>query len=90
MQLASYGKIDGSGEQAMQNEILQRGPITCSIATDSSFVYKYRHGVYKGPNATDVDHDIEVLHLLFSCPQPFPEGFSCILNTQPLLQGLQP
>lgn len=61
VQLAAYGKIDGCGEQAMKNEILQRGPITCSIGTDDSFVYSYRHGVYKGPNATDVDHDVEVL-----------------------------
>ena len=60
MQLAAYGKVDGCGEQAMKSEILQRGPITCSIASDDSFVYTYRHGVYKGPNATEVDHDIEV------------------------------
>lgn len=60
VQVAAYGKVDGCGEQAMKSEILQRGPITCSIASDDSFVYTYRHGVYKGPNATDVDHDIEV------------------------------
>lgn len=59
VQLASYGKV-GCGEAAMQSEILQRGPITCSIGTDDSFVYSYRHGVYQGPNSTDIDHDVEV------------------------------
>jgi Papain family cysteine protease len=60
VQLASYGKVDEPGEAAMKNEILQRGPIVCSIATDGNFVYNYRSGVYQGPDSTDVDHNVEV------------------------------
>ena len=44
----------------MMNEIFQRGPIVCSIAADDELVYSYRGGVYRGANATDVDHDVEV------------------------------
>jgi hypothetical protein len=82
LQLAAYGKVD-CGAEAMQNEILQRGPIVCSIGTDNSFVYEYRNGVYKGPNATDVDHDIEVappLHLFHLNYTQIYTDISCLLT----------
>jgi hypothetical protein len=43
------------------NEIHQRGPIVCSIATDNAIMYGYRSGVYDGANSTDVDHNVEVV-----------------------------
>lgn len=43
------------------NEIYQRGPIVCSAATDSAFMYDYRSGVYTGPNSTTIDHNVEVV-----------------------------
>lgn len=61
VQLAAFGRIDGCGEKAMMNEIFQRGPIVCSIATDSDFVYGYRGGIYEGKNSTEVDHNVEVV-----------------------------
>ena len=45
----------------MMNEIYQRGPIVCSIATDSAIMYDYRSGVYDGKNSTEVDHNVEVV-----------------------------
>lgn len=67
---ASYGKVGRKGAsaaanvRAMQAEILQRGPIVCSIATPDDFTYGYRGGVYVDPaNYTrdDVDHDVELV-----------------------------
>eukprot|EP00775_Hariotina_reticulata_P002117 gene2117-2436_t len=63
--LTAYGKID-AGEEAMQQEILARGPITCGIACPDSFVYHYhssRHnGVYIDKSGDkELDHDVEVV-----------------------------
>ena len=44
------------------SEIMQRGPITCSIACPDDFVFNYTGGVYTDKNnSTDVDHDVEVV-----------------------------
>lgn len=46
----------------MMSEIMQRGPITCSIACPDDFVFNYTGGVYTDKNnSTDVDHDVEVV-----------------------------
>ena len=46
----------------MMSEIMQRGPITCSIACPDDFVWNYTGGVYTDVNnSTDVDHDVEVV-----------------------------
>eukprot|EP00882_Tetradesmus_deserticola_P007997 GHRQ01008423.1.p1 GENE.GHRQ01008423.1~~GHRQ01008423.1.p1 ORF type:complete len:346 (+),score=163.37 GHRQ01008423.1:1986-3023(+) len=65
MQLTSYGKLD-AGEEAMQQEILAKGPIVCGIACPEEFVYKYhsaKHGgVYIDKTGdTELDHDVEVV-----------------------------
>eukprot|EP01025_Chloroclados_australasicus_P006008 TRINITY_DN11975_c0_g1_i1.p2 TRINITY_DN11975_c0_g1~~TRINITY_DN11975_c0_g1_i1.p2 ORF type:complete len:236 (-),score=17.16 TRINITY_DN11975_c0_g1_i1:208-915(-) len=59
--VAAFGRIDGCGEVAMMNEIYQRGPIVCSIATDEEFTYGYRSGIYQGKNFPGVDHNVEVV-----------------------------
>lgn len=60
--LDSYGHISEKGEEPMMNEILQRGPITCSMAVPEEFDYGYRKGVFiDKSNMTDVDHDVEVV-----------------------------
>jgi Papain family cysteine protease len=61
LQLSSYGRIDGCGEEAMMSEIYQRGPIVCSIASDDKIAYGYRGGVYMGANSSEVDHNVEVV-----------------------------
>ena len=44
------------------SEIMQRGPITCSIACPDDFIFNYTGGVYTDMNnSTDVDHDVEVV-----------------------------
>lgn len=44
------------------SEIIQRGPITCSIACPDDFIWNYTGGVYTDKhNSTDVDHDVEVV-----------------------------
>eukprot|EP00882_Tetradesmus_deserticola_P001926 GHRQ01002065.1.p1 GENE.GHRQ01002065.1~~GHRQ01002065.1.p1 ORF type:complete len:548 (+),score=226.91 GHRQ01002065.1:231-1874(+) len=63
--LTSYGKLD-AGEEAMQQEILAKGPIVCGIACPEEFVYKYhsaKHGgVYIDKTGdTELDHDVEVV-----------------------------
>ena len=46
----------------MMSEIMQRGPITCSIACPDDFIWNYTGGVYTDVNnSTDVDHDVEVV-----------------------------
>ena len=65
LQVTSYGKIE-AGEEAMMNEIYQRGPITCGIAAPEDFVYHYhsskKNGIYiDKEHDTDVDHDVEVV-----------------------------
>jgi hypothetical protein len=46
----------------MMSEIVQRGPITCSIACPDDFIWNYTGGVYTDVhNSTDVDHDVEVV-----------------------------
>ncbi len=49
-------------DAGMMSEIMQRGPITCSIACPDDFVFNYTGGVYTDlNNSTDVDHDVEVV-----------------------------
>jgi len=46
----------------MMSEILARGPITCGIAVDDEFCFKYTKGVWHDKNnSSDIDHDVEVL-----------------------------
>ena len=46
----------------MMSEIMQRGPITCSIACPDDFIFNYTGGVWTDRNnASDVDHDVEVV-----------------------------
>jgi len=54
-----YGSI--AGEQAMMNEIYQRGPITCGIAVTQELL-NYTGGIFVD-NQTDleIDHDISVV-----------------------------
>ncbi|KAL4420347.1 hypothetical protein ABPG77_006154 [Micractinium sp. CCAP 211/92] len=60
--LSAYGKVEEPGELGMMNEIYHRGPITCSMATHEGFDYGYHRGVARNnPNATDVDHDVEIV-----------------------------
>lgn len=60
--LSAYGKVEAPGQEAMMSEILARGPITCGMATAELFDYGYHNGVYvDSTNATDVDHDVEVV-----------------------------
>lgn len=40
LQLTAYGKLE-AGEEAMQQEILARGPIVCGIACPDVFTYHY-------------------------------------------------
>jgi cathepsin X len=41
------------------------------MAADAEFTYGYRGGVYKGTNATDVDHDVEVVGWGVQDGQPY-------------------
>ncbi|KAL4539726.1 hypothetical protein Ndes2526A_g02745 [Nannochloris sp. 'desiccata'] len=61
--LESYGQVSGPGEEPMLNEIATNGPITCSMATPEVFDYGYHSGIAMDPshNATDVDHDVEIV-----------------------------
>jgi hypothetical protein len=64
--LDSYGKVTAPEgvdyATAMMNEIMARGPITCSMATPDVFDYGYHGGIALDPthNSTDIDHDVEV------------------------------
>ncbi|KAF8056242.1 cpz-1 [Scenedesmus sp. PABB004] len=63
--ITAYGKLE-PGAEAMQAEILARGPITCGIACPDDFTYAYhsgkRGGVYVDKSGdTELDHDIEVV-----------------------------
>lgn len=59
----AYGTVPEKGQVAMMNEILSGGPITCSMATPDVFDYGYHQGIAMDPfhNATEVDHDVEVV-----------------------------
>lgn len=61
--LDAYGQVSGPGEEAMMNEMKQRGPIVCSMATPEVFDYGYHGGIAMDPfhNETEVDHDVEVV-----------------------------
>eukprot|EP00930_Biecheleria_cincta_P072045 TRINITY_DN5948_c0_g1_i2.p1 TRINITY_DN5948_c0_g1~~TRINITY_DN5948_c0_g1_i2.p1 ORF type:complete len:396 (-),score=37.62 TRINITY_DN5948_c0_g1_i2:149-1246(-) len=65
--VSSYGQV--SGEADMMSEIYARGPIACSFATDSAFMFNYtqnalkHEGVYvsdKNYTVDDLDHTMEV------------------------------
>eukprot|EP00878_Enallax_costatus_P008894 GHUV01009298.1.p1 GENE.GHUV01009298.1~~GHUV01009298.1.p1 ORF type:complete len:326 (+),score=125.81 GHUV01009298.1:668-1645(+) len=63
--LTAYGKLE-AGEQAMQEEILARGPIVCGIACPDDFTYHYHSskngGVFIDKSGdTELDHDVEVV-----------------------------
>lgn len=54
-----YGPV--SGEQAMMQEIYQRGPIACGIAVPSALM-NYTGGIfYDKTGEMDIDHDISVV-----------------------------
>jgi len=56
----AYGQV--SGEAAIMTEILHRGPVTCGLACFDAFNFGYTGGVYRDTtNASDVDHDVEVV-----------------------------
>lgn len=55
--VTEYGNV--TGEEAMMNEIYQRGPIVCNI--NSTTLKDYKSGILDGPNTTDVDYSIEVV-----------------------------
>lgn len=62
--LDSYGQITEKGEGPMMNEILQRGPITCSMSTPEVFDYGYHGGIAIDPEPSpteEIDHDVEVV-----------------------------
>ncbi|KAA6419488.1 MAG: peptidase C1A family [Trebouxia sp. A1-2] len=60
--LKRWGRIEPSNVHGMMSEIMQRGPITCSIACPDDFIWNYTGGVYTDVNnSTDVDHDVEVV-----------------------------
>jgi cathepsin X len=55
----SFGQV--KGEQAMMNEIFQRGPITCGIAVTQAFL-NYTGGIYVDySNDTTITHGISVV-----------------------------
>ncbi|MEW5298408.1 MAG: hypothetical protein WDW36_001534 [Sanguina aurantia] len=59
--VTAYGKL-APGPEAMQQEILARGPIVCGAACPDDFVFKYPGGIYTDPdNDHDLDHDVEVV-----------------------------
>jgi len=58
--IKEYGLV--SGEEAIMNELYQRGPLTCAFASVDDFDYNYRGGIYiDHTNATDSNHDVEVV-----------------------------
>lgn len=65
--LDSYGKVTSKGNMdyttAMMNEIIARGPITCSMSTPEVFDYGYHRGIVTDPTheSTEIDHDVEVI-----------------------------
>jgi len=57
----SYGRV--SGEQAMMQEIYQRGPIACGIVANQELL-DYKSGIFDyegGTGPADIDHDISVV-----------------------------
>jgi hypothetical protein len=59
--LKAFGKVP-PGEEAMQREILARGPIVCGIACPEKFVYGYKRGVWVDDQKDkELDHDIEIV-----------------------------
>ena len=57
-----YHQLMSVCASGMMSEIIQRGPITCSIACPDDFIWNYTGGVYTDKNnSTDVDHDVEVV-----------------------------
>lgn len=55
-----YGHI--SGEEAMMQEIYQRGPIACGIAVPDALEWDYTGGIFiDTTNDTDIVHDISVV-----------------------------
>lgn len=58
-QIEEYGGV--KGEQAMMNEIYQRGPISCAVA-DPQGLIDYTYGVYYDTTGrTSEDHEISVV-----------------------------
>lgn len=49
-----YGSV--AGEEAMMNEIYNRGPISCGIATTDAF-HEYKEGIFY-----DTTGDLEITH----------------------------
>lgn len=58
--ISEFGPV--SGEQAMQNEIISRGPIACSIYSTSYLRYNYTGGVYVNTTyVNDTNHVVSVV-----------------------------
>lgn len=58
-QVEEYGFV--AGEEAMMNEIYQRGPISCSVADPQSLI-DYTYGIYYDTTGrTSEDHEISVV-----------------------------
>jgi len=55
-----YGRV--KGEEAMMQEIYQRGPIACGVAVTDAFL-NYKGGILQNQvtHVTDIDHDISVI-----------------------------
>eukprot|EP00808_Paulinella_micropora_P003922 g73420.t1 len=51
------------GEKDMINELVQRGPIACSLATPAEWTFGYPGGIWEEPKGMgkDVDHVVEVV-----------------------------
>eukprot|EP01017_Pseudomicrothorax_dubius_P009430 TRINITY_DN1319_c0_g1_i2.p1 TRINITY_DN1319_c0_g1~~TRINITY_DN1319_c0_g1_i2.p1 ORF type:complete len:576 (-),score=138.75 TRINITY_DN1319_c0_g1_i2:149-1876(-) len=58
--VSEYGFV--RGEQAMMNEIYQRGPISCGIAVTEDLRYNYKGGIYKDTTGTvDINHEVSIV-----------------------------
>jgi cathepsin X len=56
--ITDYGSI--SGKEAMMNEIITNGPISCEI--DDTYLLNYTHGILKQKvNSTDINHAVSVV-----------------------------
>jgi hypothetical protein len=61
--LDSYGQLGAPGMEPMMNELLARGPITCSMSTPETFDWGHGGDITVDPThkITEVDHDVEVV-----------------------------
>lgn len=58
--IEEYGQV--IGEEAMKQEIFQRGPITCGISVPDSLLHGYTGGIYEDTTGdTNIDHEVSVV-----------------------------